>query len=84
MLRPGGEAAQALAGGLGRHLDAEQVSLESLPNGLARLFGWLERIGDHVDITALRALYPEVDWLSFERWVRRQDWRPLTRPGGAA
>ena len=78
------EAAQALSRAVGRHFDAEQVSVESLPGGLARLFGWLERTGDHVDIAALRAAYPEVGWLSFERWARRQDWRQLATPGGAA
>jgi uncharacterized protein YbjT (DUF2867 family) len=78
----GAEAAQALSRAAGRHFEAEQVNLESMPNGLARLFAWLEGIGDQVDIAAIHARYPEVGWLSFERWARRQNGRGLARPGG--
>ena len=60
------------------------MSLESLPDGLARLFDWLERIGDQVDIATLHARYPEVGWQSFERWVEAQDRERLANPGRAA
>jgi len=77
-------AAHALSRALGRHFEARRVSLESLPDGLARLFDWLERIGDQVDIATLHARYPEVGWHSFERWVEAQDWERLANPGRAA
>jgi uncharacterized protein YbjT (DUF2867 family) len=77
-------APEALSRAVGRHFNAEQPSFELLPDGLARLFAWLERIGDHVEIAALRARYPEVGWLSFERWAGRQDGGQLAKPGGAA
>jgi uncharacterized protein YbjT (DUF2867 family) len=77
-------AAQALSRAAGRHFEAQRLSLERLPDGLARLFGWLERIGDDVDIEALHDRYAEVGWHSFERWAEAQDWRGLARAGRAA
>jgi uncharacterized protein YbjT (DUF2867 family) len=78
------EAARVLSRLAGRPFAAQRASLEALPVGLARLFGWLERVGDHVDIAALHARYPQVRWLSFERWAARQDWRALARGDAAA
>jgi hypothetical protein len=77
-------AANALSRALGRHFEARQVALGSLPEGLARLFDWLERTGDHVDIATLHARYPEVSWHSFERWAQAQDWEQFANPGRAA
>jgi nucleoside-diphosphate-sugar epimerase len=53
-------------------------------DGLARLFDWLDRIGDQVDIATLHARYPQVGWHSFERWAEAQDWERLANPGRAA
>jgi uncharacterized protein YbjT (DUF2867 family) len=75
------EAARTISQVVGRHFDVQVVDTEGLPGGLARLFGWLEHAGDHVDIAALHADHPEVGWLSFEGWARAQDWRQLTRAG---
>jgi uncharacterized protein YbjT (DUF2867 family) len=41
------------------------------------LFAWLERVGTHVDIAALRRHYPELRWHTFAEWTRTQDWGPL-------
>jgi NmrA-like family len=41
------------------------------------LFAWLERVGTHVDITALQHEYPQVEWHTFTDWTRTQDWSPL-------
>jgi hypothetical protein len=60
------------------------VTVDSLPDGLARLFDWLDRTGDQVDIATLHARYPEVGWQSFERWAESQDWKQLTKPATAA
>jgi uncharacterized protein YbjT (DUF2867 family) len=52
------------------------------------LFAWLERIGTHVDISALHRHYPELRWHTFADWTKTQDWTPLrannTRPESAA
>src|SRR5262249_40984963 len=80
----GEAAARALSRVVGRQFGAEGVSLASVPDSLARLFSWLERTGDHVDISALHARYREVGWHSFESWARAQDWAQLTSPGRAA
>jgi uncharacterized protein YbjT (DUF2867 family) len=77
-------AAHVLSRALGRHFEAQRVSLASLPDGLARLFDWLERTGDQVDIATLHARYPEVSWHSFKRWAEAQDWEQFVNPGRAA
>jgi uncharacterized protein YbjT (DUF2867 family) len=74
------EAAQVLSRVLGRQFGAQRLDAELLPHALVRLFDWLERVGDHVDIPALHARYGEVPWLSFEGWVERQDWDALAGP----
>jgi len=50
--------------------------------GPAPLFAWLEREGTHVDLPALHARFPEIGWLSFERWVSGQ-LKPMTRPASS-
>jgi uncharacterized protein YbjT (DUF2867 family) len=77
-------AAAALSRAAGRQFEARQVNLESLPDALARLFGWLERAGDHVDIAALHGRYAHVGWHSFERWAEAQDWQHLAQRVRAA
>jgi uncharacterized protein YbjT (DUF2867 family) len=78
------DAALTLSRVTGRRVAAQHVERESLSDGLVRLFDWLERVGDHVDVVALRAHHPAVGWLSFERWAERQDWRALARGPQAA
>jgi uncharacterized protein YbjT (DUF2867 family) len=41
------------------------------------LFEWLERVGTHVDIAALRRHYPELRWHTFAEWTTTEDWSPL-------
>src|SRR5262249_17540410 len=78
----GAEVARALSRVVGRQFAAERVRCKSLPDGVARLFVWLEQIGDHVGIAPLPARYRGVGWLSFERWAARQDWSKLKRLDG--
>jgi uncharacterized protein YbjT (DUF2867 family) len=78
------DAALAMSRIVGRRFAARRVEGDSLGGGLAPLFGWLERVGDHVDIAALRARHPSVGWLSFERWAERQDLQALARGPRAA
>jgi uncharacterized protein YbjT (DUF2867 family) len=42
------------------------------------LFDWLTRQGDHLDLRAIRAAYPDVEWHDFESWAATQDWTALT------
>ena len=41
------------------------------------LFRWLEEVGDHVDVEALRARFPEIGWHRFAEWAATQDLRRL-------
>jgi uncharacterized protein YbjT (DUF2867 family) len=77
-------AAHVLSRALGRHFEAQRVSLASLPDGLARLFDWLERTGEEVDLATLHARYPEVGWHSFKRWAEAQGQELFANPGRAA
>lgn len=56
----------------GRDLDAEQTPADSDGPGLRALFGWLERIGHHVDIGDLRSRYPSIRWHGYDTWARSQ------------
>jgi hypothetical protein len=44
------------------------------------LFDWLDRVGHHVDISALRRRFPDVRWHRFEQWAATQDWPSRERP----
>ncbi len=41
------------------------------------MFEWFERAGYSVNIEALRHEFPDVPWLSFEKWASKQDWSIL-------
>jgi uncharacterized protein YbjT (DUF2867 family) len=64
------EAADALSSATGREIQAGQTPPERLNPGLRSLFQWLERDGHHVDIAALRNLYPDIGWHTYSRWAR--------------
>jgi uncharacterized protein YbjT (DUF2867 family) len=69
------EAADVLSRIVGRGFKAKQTSASQLTPGLRALFDWLERYGHHVDIPALHRRYPDVDWHSYEAWMRSQSSR---------
>jgi uncharacterized protein YbjT (DUF2867 family) len=67
------QAAEIVTRFLGRRVAvAEPPAAHTNP-----LFAWLERVGTHVDIAALRRRYPELTWHTFAEWTRTQDWGPL-------
>jgi uncharacterized protein YbjT (DUF2867 family) len=66
------QAADALSHVVGRHFEAEPVGAAGLGPGLSAVFAWLERTGHNVDIPALHRRYPDVNWQSYERWLRSQ------------
>jgi uncharacterized protein YbjT (DUF2867 family) len=48
------------------------------PNSPNPLFQWLDQVGDHVNIPALRARYPQIGWHDYASWAAAQNWQPLT------
>jgi uncharacterized protein YbjT (DUF2867 family) len=67
------QAAEAVSRLLGRRIAVADPPADSTNP----LFAWLERVGTHVDITALHHEYPQVEWHTFTDWTRTQDWSPL-------
>lgn len=63
-------AADILSRAIGRPLEAERIDPDSLPPGVAALFGWLEREGHSIDLEALHRDHPEIPWHSYGHWVR--------------
>jgi uncharacterized protein YbjT (DUF2867 family) len=81
----GERSAAAIERVTGRPRRAERLGPDGLPPGLQALFAWLETVGHHVDIAALRTLYPEVGWRRYDDWVssQRQRFAELClRPAG--
>jgi uncharacterized protein YbjT (DUF2867 family) len=71
----GWEAAAIATRASGRALAFQDVLHEGvIGGGPATFFAWLEREGTRVDIPALHQRFPEVGWLTFEQWARRQPW----------
>jgi uncharacterized protein YbjT (DUF2867 family) len=66
------DAARFVSVVVGRDLHAEQSRPDSVGPGLRALFGWLERIGHHVDIGDLRSRYPSIRWHGYDTWARTQ------------
>jgi uncharacterized protein YbjT (DUF2867 family) len=65
-------AADALSSVLGRRFDVERLSTAELGPGLRALFAWLEDTGHEVDMTALHSRYADVNWHSYDAWLRSQ------------
>jgi uncharacterized protein YbjT (DUF2867 family) len=69
------QAADVLSREIGRRFEAEQLDRAELGPGLRALFRWLEQTPHSVDIPALHAGYAEVNWHTYERWLRSQEAR---------
>jgi uncharacterized protein YbjT (DUF2867 family) len=78
----GDEAAAALSRVTGRPFAFHEVARDGLAPGMRLLFDWLERLGHHVDIPALRRRFPEVRWQRFEEWAAARDWPERRVPSG--
>jgi len=84
--RTGVEAAAVLGGASGREMKYLAVPLEQVRAGnedLALMFDWINRVGYHADIAALRARYPTVGWHSLEAWAATQNWNRLFAETGS-
>jgi uncharacterized protein YbjT (DUF2867 family) len=78
------EAASLLAHATGRTLLFRETPLEVVRaqhEGYFRMWSWLGRVGHDTDVRALQRAHPEVGWLSFADWARRQDWTVLDAAG---
>jgi uncharacterized protein YbjT (DUF2867 family) len=42
-----------------------------------KMFEWFTRVGYSVDIEGLKRDFPEVGWLPFEDWAKKQDWAAI-------
>jgi uncharacterized protein YbjT (DUF2867 family) len=70
----GQQSAQALAQILARGVEL----VAPFPDPPNPLFAWLDRVGTHVDIPALRGDYPQIPWHDYRSWAASQDWAALT------
>jgi uncharacterized protein YbjT (DUF2867 family) len=55
----------------------EQIPLDTLRQrspDLAAMYDFLARAGYAIDVSRLRARYPEISWTSFADWARTIDW----------
>ncbi|MFI9381605.1 NmrA family NAD(P)-binding protein [Kutzneria sp. NPDC052558] len=71
--RTGRQIARALGEAIGRDIEYDAGNVEDVARystDLAAMFAYFERVGMDVDITGLRAAYPEVGWHTFADWVR--------------
>lgn len=76
----GSEVAAVLSGTLKGHIEYAELPLEDVrtqSEDMAIMYDWFNRVGYSPDIDQLRNEYPEVDWQTFDRWARKQDWSAL-------
>jgi len=55
----------------------ESFDVKLMENGnkeMYLMYKWFNDVGYSVKISDLREKYPEVGWLSFAEWVKKQDW----------
>ena len=70
-----------------RYLELPLGQVRARDSEQGTMFDWLDRVGDAVDIGALRRDYPEINWGTLAAWGRQQDWSALLEPardGGSA
>src|SRR5919199_2392739 len=69
----GEQAAKILSNELGRRIRYVHVPLEQVRQAnedMARMYEWYERVGTGIDIANLHQEYPEVNWLTFNDWIK--------------
>jgi uncharacterized protein YbjT (DUF2867 family) len=82
----GEDAARLIAEASGHEIHYFAVPIEAVradSEDLAIMFEYYENKRPFVDIAALRADYPEVNWLTFEQWAGMQNWAALLASGAA-
>jgi uncharacterized protein YbjT (DUF2867 family) len=74
----GPEIAQAIATYSKKQVSYERQSIEDvrkMSEDFAKMYSWMIEEGYSVDIQGLCKKYPEIGWLSFSEWARKQNWR---------
>jgi uncharacterized protein YbjT (DUF2867 family) len=70
--RTGKEMAGTLGEVIGREVEYDAANVEDVARysaDLAAMFDYFDRVGMEVDISGLRAEYPEIGWHSFAEWA---------------
>ncbi|HEX2909481.1 MAG TPA: NmrA/HSCARG family protein [Chloroflexia bacterium] len=63
----------------GQTIAYEEVPLEraeAYSPDLASMFGYFQKVGLHIDISALHKTYPEIVFHSFASWIAERCWQP--------
>ncbi len=78
----GEETAAILSRALNRQIECKEQPPEAIAQmgpDFAKMIKWTSEVGYHVNIGQLRKDYPEIGWVSFEDWVKKQDWSVLDK-----
>lgn len=74
------QMAAAIAKHSGRDIAFEGqpiAQVRAMSEDLALMFEWFDRVGYSVNLPALHAEFPEVEWMSFADWAGSQDWAKI-------
>lgn len=80
----GEEAAEIISRASGRGIEYVEIPPEqrnAMGEDVAKMLDWFDETGYSVDIEAQHRQYPEVDWHTYEKWAKAQDWSVLKEPG---
>ena len=72
----GEQAAKILSNELGYMIRYVQIPFERVRESnedMARMYEWYEKVGTGIDIPNLHQKYPEVNWRTFNDWVKSQN-----------
>jgi uncharacterized protein YbjT (DUF2867 family) len=76
----GERAAKILSNELGYTIRYVQIPFETVRESnedMARMYEWYEKVGTDIDIPNLHQKYPEVNWRTFNDWVKSQNWNEI-------
>ena len=77
------EATEIISKSLGKHFKYHELKYEDITDlgeDFVNLYKWLNEEGFKVNIPKLHSEYPEINWHSFEEWVRKQYWETKSEP----
>jgi uncharacterized protein YbjT (DUF2867 family) len=76
----GEQAAKILSNELGYMIRYVQIPFERVRESnedMARMYEWYEKVGTGINIPNLHQKYPEVNWRTFNDWVKTQNWNEI-------
>lgn len=79
----GKESAVIFSQTLGFNINYYQQDYEEIAafgEDMVLMYKWFNEVGYNINIDELHRIYPEIGWLSFEDWVKEQDWAVLDKP----